>query len=55
MGLPAIPTSWEPTTAVPKPDLKDINLLDKLIFAAWRTSEPISGFNSVIKSSNLFN
>jgi len=34
MGLPAIPTLWEPMAAVPKLDLKVINLLDKLIFAA---------------------
>ena len=34
MGLPAIPTLWEPMTAIPKLDLKVINLLDKLIFAA---------------------
>ena len=33
MGLPAVPTLWEPITAVPKLDLKVINLLYKLIFA----------------------
>ena len=34
MGLPTVPTIWEPIAAVPKLDLKVINLLDKLIFAA---------------------
>ena len=34
MGLPAIPTIWEPMTAVPELDFKVINLLDELIFAA---------------------
>jgi len=34
MGLPTVPTSWEPMTAIPKLDLEVINLLDKLIFAA---------------------
>jgi hypothetical protein len=34
MGLPTVPTSWEPMTAIPELDLKVINLLDKLIFAA---------------------
>jgi hypothetical protein len=34
IGLPAVPILWEPMTAVPELDLKVINLLDKLIFAA---------------------
>jgi len=34
MGLPAVPTLWEPITAVPELDLEVINLLNKLIFAA---------------------
>jgi len=34
IGLPAIPTLWEPIAAIPKLDLKVINILDKLIFAA---------------------
>jgi len=34
IGLPAVPTLWEPITAVPELGLKVINLLDKLIFAA---------------------
>jgi hypothetical protein len=34
MGLPTIPTLWEPLAAIPKLDLKIINLLDELIFAA---------------------
>jgi hypothetical protein len=41
--------------AVPKLDLKVVNLLDKLIFAAWRASKPISGFNAGDKSNNLPN
>ena len=51
MGLLAVPTLWEPITAVPKLDLKVINLLDELIFAAWRASKPISGVNIDVKSS----
>ena len=50
MGLLAIPISWEPIAAVPELDLEVINLPDKLIFAAWRASEPISGVNIDIKS-----
>jgi len=34
IGLSAIPTLWEPIATIPKLDLKVINLLDKLIFAA---------------------
>ena len=55
MGLPTVPTLWEPMAAIPKLDLKVINLLDKLIFAAWRTSKPISGVNADVKSNNLPN
>ena len=32
MGLPTVPTSWEPIATIPKLDLKVINLLDELIF-----------------------
>ena len=46
MDLPAVPTTWEPIAAVPELDLKVINLLDKLIFAARRASKPISGGNA---------
>ena len=53
MGLPTVPTIWEPMAAVPKLDLKVINLPKELIFAAWRASKPISGFNIGIKSINL--
>ena len=53
MGLPTVPTSWEPIAAVPKLDLKVINLLNKLIFAAWRTSEPIGGVNADVKSDDF--
>ena len=55
MGLPTVPTLQEPIAAVPKLDLKVINLLDKLIFAARRTSKPISGVNADVKSNNLPN
>jgi len=34
MGLPTVPTTWEPMAAVPKLDLKVINLPKELIFAA---------------------
>ena len=53
MGLPTIPTLWEPIAAVPKLDLKVINLPFKLIFAAQRTGKPISGVNADVKSNNL--
>ena len=55
MGLPAVPTSQEPMAAVPELDLEVINLPDKLIFAAWRAGEPISGVNADIKSNDLPN
>jgi hypothetical protein len=55
MGLSAVPTLWEPIAAIPKLDLKVINLLDKLIFAAWRASKPISGINVDVKSNGLPN
>jgi len=48
-----MPTLWEPIAAIPKLDLKVINLLIKLIFAAWRTSKPISSINADVKSNNL--
>ena len=41
--------------AVPKLDLKVINLLDKLLFAAWRASKPISSVIADIKSNNFPN
>ncbi len=41
--------------AVPKLDLKVINLLDELIFTVQRTNKPISGLNADIKSNNLPN
>ena len=41
--------------AVPELDLKVINLPDKLIFTARRTSKPIGGVNADIKSNNLLN
>ena len=53
MGLPAVPTLWEPIAAIPKLDLKVINLLVELIFAARCTSEPIGGVNADVKSNDL--
>ena len=53
MGLPAVPTSWEPIATIPKLDLKVINLPDKLIFTTWRAGEPISGVNTDIKSNEF--
>ena len=55
IGLPAVPTLWEPITTVPKLGLKVINLPDKLIFATQHTSEPIGGLNADIKPNNLSN
>ena len=42
-------------TAISKLGFKVINLLDKLIFAARRTSKPISGLNVDVKPDNLSN
>ena len=53
MGLPAVPTSWEPMAAVPELDLEVINLPDELIFAPWRAGEPIGGINADVKSDDL--
>ena len=55
IGLPAVPTLWEPIAAISKLDLKVINLLNKLIFAAQRAGKPISSINADIKSNNLPN
>ena len=55
IGLPAIPTLQEPIAAIPKLDLKVINLPNKLIFAAQRTIKPISRVNTDIKSNNFPN
>jgi len=55
IGLPTIPTLWEPMAAVPKLDFKVVNLPNKLIFTARRAGEPISGFNAGNKSNNLPN
>jgi len=41
--------------AVPKLDLKVINLPNKLIFAARRAGEPISRVNADIKSNDFPN
>ena len=40
---------------VPKLDLEVINLLDRLIFAAWRAGKPIGGVNADVKSDDLPN
>ena len=55
ISLSAVPTLWEPITAIPKLSFKVINLSDKLIFATWRAGEPISGFNIDIKPDNFSN
>ena len=55
MGLLTVPTLQEPMAAIPKLDFKVVNLLNKLIFAAQCTSEPISSFNAGDKSNNLPN
>ena len=55
MGLPTIPSLWEPMAAVPKLDLKVINLLNKLIFAARYTGKPISRGNADVKSNDFPN
>ena len=55
IGLPTVPTLQEPIAAIPKLDFKVINFLNKLIFAAQRTSKPISGINADVKSNNLSN
>ena len=39
--------------AVPKLDLKVVNLPKELIFAAWRAGEPISDVNAGVESINL--
>ena len=55
MGLSTVPTLQELIAAIPKLDLKVINLLDKVIFATQRASKPISGINADIKYNNLPN
>ena len=53
MGLPTVPTTWEPMAAVPELDLKVVNLSKELIFAARRAGEPICGFGAGAESVNL--
>ena len=53
--LPAIPTIWEPMAAVPKLELKVINLLNKLIFTTQYTSKLIYSININVKFNDLFN
>jgi len=53
MGLSTVPTTWEPMAAVPKLDLKVVNLPEELIFAVWRASKPIYGFSASAESVNL--
>ena len=55
MGLPAVPTLWEPMATISKLDLEVINLLDKLIFAARRASKPIGGVNADVEFNDLPN
>ena len=51
MGFPAVPTTWEPMATVPKLDLKVINLLKELIFAARRAGKPIYGSSTGAQSN----
>ena len=53
MGLPAVPTSWEPMAAVPELDLEVVNLLNKLIFAVWYTGKPISSIDADVEFNGL--
>ena len=53
MGLPTIPSLQEPMAAVPKLDLKVINFLIELIFAAQYTSESIGRVTADIKFNNF--
>jgi len=53
MGLPTVPTLWEPITTIPKLGLEVINLPDKLIFAAQRAGKPIGGLNADVEPNNL--
>ena len=53
IGLPTVPTLWEPIAAIPKLDLKVVNLSKELIFAAWYASKPIYGFSAGVKYINL--
>ena len=55
MGLSTVLTLQEPIAAIPKLDLKVINLPGKFIFATWYASKPISSFNAGAKSNNLSN
>ena len=55
MGLPAVSTLQEPIAAIPKLDLKVINLLNNLIFVTLYISKPISNINMDIRSNNLPN
>ena len=50
-----MPTLQKPIVAIPKLDLKVINLLDKLIFTTQRASKSISSVNVDVKSNNLPN
>jgi len=53
IGLPTVPTTWEPMAAVPELDFKVVNLPKELIFAAQRTGEPICGFSASAESVDL--
>ena len=53
IGLPTVPTTWEPIAAVPKLDLKVVNLPKELIFAARRAGEPIGDVNAGVESIDL--
>jgi len=54
MGLPAVPTLWEPIATIPKLDFKVVNLPDELIFTAQCASKFINSVDVDIKFNNLF-
>ena len=54
IGLPTIPTIWEPMATVSKLNFKVVNLPKELIFATWHAGKLISGFSVGVKSVNLF-
>ena len=53
MGFFTILTSQKPIAAIPKLDLKIVNFLNELIFAAQRASKSINSVNTDIKFNNL--
>jgi len=52
IGFSTVPTTWEPIATIPKLDLKVINLLKELIFAARRAGKLIYGSSTGAQSNN---